>query len=246
LTSLGASAQPDYIVESVLAPTNKVKEGFHSIQVTTKDGEEFSGVQVRDNTDEVVIRDATNTERSVPKTNVETKQIGGSIMPSGLTDLLTSAEQRDLFRFLCELGKPGPFDATKGNVARVWRCNTTSDAEAAIVQSDVKNSRWFPFYTTVAGDLPRNELESDLVLKDRREVFFAAARFHVAKPGRVSLKLTGLPSPKAWIDGKPVGGASDISNELPSGAHTIVLKLDPQQLPEAIRLESREVTFLVD
>jgi putative heme-binding domain-containing protein len=246
LTSLGASAQPDYIVESVLAPTNKVKEGFHSIQVTTKDGEEFSGVQVRDNTDEVVIRDATNTERSVPKTNVETKQIGGSIMPSGLTDLLTSAEQRDLFRFLCELGKPGPFDATKGNVARVWRCNTTSDAEAAIVQSDVKNSRWFPFYTTVAGDLPRNELESDLVLKDRREVFFAAARFHVAKPGRVSLKLTGLTSPKAWIDGKPVGGASDISNELPSGAHTIVLKLDPQQLPEAIRLESREVTFLVD
>ena len=30
-------------------------------------------------------------------------------------------ERIDLFRFLSELGKPGAFDATKGNVARVWR-----------------------------------------------------------------------------------------------------------------------------
>jgi hypothetical protein len=29
-------------------------------------------------------------------------------------------------------------------------------------------------------------------------------------------------------------------------SHAVVLKLDPQRLPDAIRLESRDVTFLVD
>ena len=33
-------------------------------------------------------------------------------MPAGLVDILTETERLDLFRFLAELGKPGPFDAS--------------------------------------------------------------------------------------------------------------------------------------
>ena len=248
MTSLGAASPPDYIVESVLAPAKKVKEGYHSIQITTKDGEELSGVQVRDNNEEVVIRDATNTERAIPKKNIETQRIGGSIMPSALVDALSAAEQRDLFRFLSELGKPGPYDATKGGVARVWRCNTSSSGPGSehLLGGDLKSADWLPLYTTISGNLPRRDLEADLSLNGRREVFFAATRFHVAKPGKTSLKLSGVNSPKAWIDGKPVGGGNEITVDLGVGQHTFVVKLDPQQLPEEIRLESGDVTFLVE
>src|SRR5207247_535001 len=44
LASIGASAPVDYLVEAVLAPNKKVKEGYHSIQVTTNDGEDLSGI----------------------------------------------------------------------------------------------------------------------------------------------------------------------------------------------------------
>src|SRR5205807_5924929 len=49
MTSLGASAVVDYIVESVIAPNKKVKEGFNSIQLTTKDGQDLAGILVRAN-----------------------------------------------------------------------------------------------------------------------------------------------------------------------------------------------------
>ena len=36
LTSIGASAQVDYLVESLLQPNKAIKEGYHSLVVTTK------------------------------------------------------------------------------------------------------------------------------------------------------------------------------------------------------------------
>src|SRR6185295_17227522 len=106
MTSLGASAVTDYIVESVLLPNKKVKEGFNSIQVTTKDGEDLSGILVRETNEELVLRDASNKEISVPKKKIDSRKLGGSLMPAGLVDILSETERLDLFRFLTELGKP--------------------------------------------------------------------------------------------------------------------------------------------
>ena len=63
----------------------------------------------------------TIKEIPIQKNNVKSRALGGSLMPSGLIDNLPSEERVDLFRFLSELGKPGPFDASKGNVARFWK-----------------------------------------------------------------------------------------------------------------------------
>lgn len=244
MTSLGASTVTDYVVESVLAPNKKVKEGYHSIQLTTKDGQELSGTLMRETNEELILRDVTNKEVSVPKKNVESRQIGGSLMPAGLVDLLSPAERLDLFRFLIELGKPGPFDASKANVARVWRVNNTSTGtnDPEILKSDLRT--WVPLYTTVSGALPKEDLKAEQ--GEKRLPLFAAARFQTAKSGPVKLKLTGVGSPKAWIDGKPVGGDSELNVDLPAGAHTFVVKVNVNDVDDHLRLESPDVTFLVD
>jgi putative heme-binding domain-containing protein len=248
MTSLGASAVLDYIVESVIAPNKKVKEGFNSIQVATKDGLELSGILVRENSEELVLRDAANKEVSIPKKNIETRKLGGSLMPAGLADILTESERLDLFRFLSELGKPGPFDASKGNVARVWRINSTkgvaSDPNA--FGGEVTNPAWTPLYANVNGSLLKQDLLAEPGAAQREEPILAATRFQSSRAGKVKLKLAGLNSPKAWLDGKPVGGDAEINADLPAGAHTLVLKIDPRQLPESIKLESPDVSFLVD
>src|SRR5437667_12319547 len=111
MNSLVASAVVDYIVESVIAPNKKVKEGYNSVQVATKDGQELSGILVRENNEELILRDPTNKEISIPKKNIETRKMGGSLMPAGLADILSDSERLALFRFLSELGMPGRLGA---------------------------------------------------------------------------------------------------------------------------------------
>ena len=48
LTSLGASAPADYIIESLLVPNAKVKEGYNGVTLKLKDGTEVMGIQARD------------------------------------------------------------------------------------------------------------------------------------------------------------------------------------------------------
>jgi putative heme-binding domain-containing protein len=117
--SLGASAPLDYLVESILVPDAKQKEGFVSMQVLTKSGDILSGVRVRQTDKELVLRDAARDEMIIPLTSIELKKEIGSIMPAGLADLLTDAEFLDLVRFLSELGKVGgPYAPSKARIVR--------------------------------------------------------------------------------------------------------------------------------
>ena len=72
------------------------------------DGRFFSGVVKRESPKEIVLKDPLRDEIVIAATDIEEKRIGGSLMPDGLDQSLTDAELADLFRFLAELGKPGP------------------------------------------------------------------------------------------------------------------------------------------
>jgi putative heme-binding domain-containing protein len=237
MTSIGASSPVDYLVESLFMPNSKVKEGYNSVIISTKDNDEFSGVFVQEDADQVVLRDATNKEISVPKKNIASRKVGGSLMPAGLLDALSPSERLDLLRFLSELGKPGPYDASKQNIARVWRVSSTDDENF---------DNWATVFTTVSGGLQKQDVHSEVPLTDRREPFFAAARFQTAKAGKVTLRLQGVHTPKAWLDGKPIGGNTDLTADLSAGVHLFKLKLDPAAVPDQIRLETSDGAFLID
>ena len=247
LTSLGASTPlADYIVESVLLPNKRVKEGFNSVQVTTKDGEDVSGNLVREDNEQVILRDATAREVSIPKRTIATRKMGGSLMPAGLVDFITPQERHDLYAFLKELGKPGPYDATKQNVARVWRLNSkvgTVNADE-MLKSDLRGKDWTPLYATVAGEIPRTELMAELGGQDA--TIWVASRFTTSKAGPVRLKISGTASPKAWVDGKPIGGDNTVTADLSAGPHTFFLKVTTTDLTQRLKLESDDATFLTE
>jgi len=74
--------------------------------VTTKDGEEYQGYQVRETKDELVLRDVLqNKEVRLRRDTIQEKRQNGSVMPSGLADALKRDEFRDLVRYLSELGR---------------------------------------------------------------------------------------------------------------------------------------------
>jgi hypothetical protein len=58
--------------------------------------------------------------------------------------------------------------------------------------------------------------------------------------------LTGADHCSAWIDGKSFSLSESTPAALSAGVHTLLLKLEAKDLPDSIRLESPEVTFLGD
>ena len=249
ITSIGASAQLDYLVESMLFPNRKVKEGYHSLLVLTKDEMEYSGILVRETDDQLILRDASNREVSVPKADVEQRTIGGSIMPAGLIDALSEQEQLDLYRFLSELGRNPQFDASKGNVARSWRLMPRTldlaqfDDEKIVAQP---NNDWHPVMTLVDGRLPKHELEASLKRIQWRnpDAIFAATRLEVPKSGPVRLQLPELKNARLFIDGEPVEPRGEVTLNLRAGSHVVALRLDARALPEDLRLTTSDGTFV--
>ena len=86
LVSLGSSAPIDYIVDSMLEPAKKIKEGYHTTVVTTKQGEVITGGLVRDSDSELVLRMVDGSFKNIKTSVIEKKEISPvSLMPPGLS-----------------------------------------------------------------------------------------------------------------------------------------------------------------
>ncbi|HEY6168881.1 MAG TPA: c-type cytochrome, partial [Verrucomicrobiae bacterium] len=250
MTSIGASAPPDYLVESLLYPNAKIKEGFHSVLIQTKDEQEFSGIVVKESENEVIIRNAANQEVSVAKKNIAKRTNGGSLMPSGLVDALLPEERLDLIKFLSMLGKPGEYDAAKGGAARFWRVYVVTSPNQHIgvepvVKGDFSLKDWVPAYSLVNGALPKDACEAAFHGHGNTRGLFAATQFQAAKAGAVKFTFAGE-AKEAWVNGKPVKLGAQFTAEVKPGVNTVVMQLDDAQIPEAVKLSSGDVSFLAN
>ena len=250
MTSIGASAPADYLVEALLYPNAKIKEGYHSVLITTKDELEFSGIVVSETDNEVIIRNAANQEVSVAKKNIAQRRNGASLMPSGLVDALLPEERLDLIKFLSMLGRPGDYDAAKGGAARFWRTYTIISQNQHIgtepvVRGDFSLKDWMPVYSRVSGDLTKADLEATKTWARNTRGFFAATQFKAAKAGPVKFSVAG-PITGAWLNGKPLKAGATLTGEAASGVNTLVVQINEDNLPDTVRVASGDVSFLAN
>lgn len=106
LSSIGASAPVDYLIESLIDPSTKIKEGYRMSTITTKNGDFYSGATLREDQDVVILRTPVGKEVRVPKKSIESRETSSvSMMPSGLCASLGESEFIDLVKYLSLLGK---------------------------------------------------------------------------------------------------------------------------------------------
>jgi putative heme-binding domain-containing protein len=253
LTSIGASAPTDYLVESLLVPNAKIKEGYHTIIVETKDFEEYTGILQSENNEEIFIRNAVNQILSVPKKDVSQRIMGASMMPSGLIATLTEQEQWDLIRFLSKLGEPGPFDAARNNIARRWklRAGKHTDEQFGIdnIIGDTSGPAWKIADTLVDGRLHQSVMAEALQLRNINQVtsligLMASSTFETTNEP-VTLKFDAHEDTQIWIDGRSFEFHAEMIVQLQAGQHTLVMQLNPRNLPTALRLEASGGTFVI-
>ncbi len=199
LVSIGSSAPVDYLIESLLEPSKKIKEGYHTTLVTTKKGTAFAGAIAREDANELVVRDVAGVEQRIPKSEIASNQISPvSLMPPGLTAQLREDEFVDLVRFLSELGKDGDFKTPPNRYVRQWQAlqphERTRDAIGhygeKIFAEEVATYLWTPVYATVDGGLPAAELPQVVGRGANR---YGVGRFflEVTDGGKVPLKISG-------------------------------------------------------
>ncbi|HEX8310385.1 MAG TPA: PVC-type heme-binding CxxCH protein [Chthoniobacteraceae bacterium] len=240
MTSLGASAPLDYIIEAVLNPAAKVKEGYNAVAFTLKDNTQLMGIQARETAQEVFVRDVAGNEQAVVKANIASKTDIGSIMPAGLVEQLSERDRWDLFAFLGQLGKPGSFDASKGRAARVWTLYPAAEREK-VLRGELKNEQAANAFTFVDGRLPREQLTEALQLASNPGPgMLAVARFQSS--GKTRLQIRG--AAKAWLNGQALDLTNEVAPDLSSGEHILAVELDPANLPEVLRAESPDARFL--
>ena len=163
LTSIGASAQPDYLLDSLLTPDKQIKEGYHGLVVSTDDGKVFTGIPVRNSDKELALRQADGAEITVQKARIEEQKQSASLMPAGLVDDLTDQELADLVRFLSELGKQGAYAPSTTPYVRAWEVLEPSPAASQWVGAGMNSAppaslKWLPAYSRVEGSLPLGPL----------------------------------------------------------------------------------------
>jgi putative heme-binding domain-containing protein len=253
LISIGASAQIDYLIDSVLLPNKQVKENYHSIRVDTTSGLQVTGIKVRETPTQLVLRDAEDREVVIAKKDIEEQKIGGSIMPEGLVDPLTRGELVDLVRFLSELGKVGGnYAVGSARVVRRWQVleptreayGLASRIGSHFATTGDSSLIWSPAYSNVAGVLPSDAapvFEIKHVLEQSVDrVSFVRCQLEATSPGKVILKLNETNGLSAWLDGAALDLHDSNSVDLKIGVHALTFSVDWAKRKAGLRVELQD------
>jgi len=247
LTSIGASAPMDYIVESLLQPQKKIKEGFHVVSVTKKDGSLLAGTLAQEDDQSITLRDISDQRIVVSKSDIASQTMSPvSLMPPGLTASLRRDELADLVMFLSLLGKEGEYKVSPDRLVRTFRYLDDQNGSKGFadilrhkplgyVTADDPRFVWLPVYSKVDGTLPLAEVPA--LRLHRKSYHYLRFQVDVRTAGLAGLQIEGPEGTLLWVgDAKidPQGnrfefsvdrGIQTVTMGFPQGASQIGIEL---------------------
>jgi putative heme-binding domain-containing protein len=251
MSSIGASAQPDYLVDSLLLPSKAIKEGYNAIRVVTADEKVYQGVKVREADGKLTIRTAEDKELTfVTKDLTERGDSTKSLMPEGITDQLTKQEFADLVKFLSELGKvDGPYAPNKARLVRRYQAIDASPANlnlfrrtrvSAAAEAD-NPFAWLSAYSKVSGDLPLSELPKFTVWNDTAAQSVVRFQLDVTTAGAAKLKFNAVAGLTVYVGNQPVEPKAETVLDLKAGVQTVTVLIDRSKRTDDLRVELDDV-----
>ena len=230
LAKLEANTTVEYLIESVLLPSKKIKEGFEAFAVLTDAGQMYTGILVREEAGALVLRDHTRGEFRVPLDEIEDRAPAPSLMPTNVAASLTREQLLDLVAFLTQIGQPGAFALSEPQVVRAWQTLDPVPAEfaefdASLASTFVAESEelvWESVYSRLSGVLPLEPLPQ---APNSRLRFI---RFHVEanEQGDVRLVFDSATGLILWIGDRRVAAEDELLVELNRGTTTVTILVD--------------------
>lgn len=249
LSAVGSSSPPDYLLNSIVDPSQAIKEQYKTVIILTAQGKVITGIAEDRDDNRVILKTADGKKVTIATDDIDDEAEGASLMPKGLTRFLARDELLDLVRFLSELGKPGEFAIRTTPTIQRWRVlRSVPDALASgipdeatfqqLVGSVTNEEAWLPAYAKVAGMLPLPALKA----QTRSDVLYLRGEVDVTISGAVEFRLSDAKGIDAWVDGRHLGSDARVVSQLGEGRHTLVLRVDTTQSPDEVRVEVAPVS----
>ncbi len=214
LTSIGAQAPADYLVEALISPAAKVKEGYNAKLIRTVDDEIVTGIPIGETDTDVTLRGADGKVITIVKSDIDESRDSRSLMPDGLLHSLSEQEAIDLLRFMIELGRiDGPMLVKEDGSIRNWRSlQWTREANTIFnrtsfdsISGDRKEFVWQQDAALVSGKVSLANATPYVPHAGMDPVSFVSTELHVERAGDITLDLG--PNAKQgmllWIQGVP-------------------------------------------
>lgn len=251
LSSLGANAPTDYIIDGILKPSADIKDGYELNRVVRDDGSEVRGYIVDETSSELILRNIGGDEISIPVNQIEKQEVvPGSLMPPGTTAGLERKEFVDLIGFLSKLGETGEYRVPNEKLVRRWRIlpnneevveqiNKTGINFPAQNQTELS---WQPAYSKVSGDLPIEELPV-LKIENGENYSFITFELEILSSGNVDFTFNSTEGITTWARGDLLEKIDEnvLMAEFTKGTHEVTLAINRNTREEsAVRIEVRE------
>ncbi len=247
LGPIGGSSPMDYIITSILDPNASIKEEYLTKVIATSSGQVVTGIVVERSKNQVVLRDATGKLVRIPVADIDEEANGKSLMPEGVTRILTRPELLDLIRFVSELGKPaGPYATPPAGAVLRWKkLHEVPPALAEGVPNTdlvrdtllrVGPEAWDTVFSLANGTLRLDDLRKP----GAPSVLYLQAEVQVIEGGPVELRFDAGGPLTFWVDDRPFENQSAARVELAPGRHRVTVRITADSVAPALRLGLRK------
>ena len=167
LSMLSLETTTEDVVDSILRPSKKVNKAFGQINILMSDGTTLSGLRVKENDDELVLRNTSNNKLvRVPRTHVEEViDSKRSLMPDGLvTQLRNRSQFFDLVKFITDQRAARDGNDSSSN------SNARGTFSSSLQNWKTRRLEILDGMQTVMGLLPADEKRVELDVRVEEEV----------------------------------------------------------------------------
>jgi putative membrane-bound dehydrogenase-like protein len=225
LTRVWDTQTLDKLLESIIDPSKEIKEGFQTYRLATADGQIITGLKLKEDAKEVVIREANGRDTRVGKDNIDSlTPTKLSLMPDNAVAQITYDQFIDLLAFLKSKKEQ---ESLRGLVAELAVTGPYSTDLKLVKPEVLGTAKWKSLFAEPSGTV---DLAS---LFPPNAAVYARAYVFSPTPQKATLTIQSENPIRVWVNDlaafdRPAaesGSAAIFSAELQKGWNVILLKI---------------------
>jgi putative heme-binding domain-containing protein len=193
LTKVWETMTVEKILESIVEPSKEIKEGFQTYRLTTVDDQVHTGLKIKEDTKEVLLRDANGRDIRVGKDDIQSLSPSKvSLMPDNVVSQLSYEQFIDLLAFLKSRKEQ---EALRGLVLEAT-VTGPFPANMKAAKPEVKtDAKW----KTVFAE-PSGRLDLTPMIPDNEAAVYLRAYVHSDKKQSATAILSTAGSARVWLN----------------------------------------------
>ncbi|HVL14463.1 MAG TPA: PVC-type heme-binding CxxCH protein [Gemmata sp.] len=196
LSRLWDTMTVEKILESIVAPSREIKEGFQTYRLTTADEQVHSGLKIKEDDKEVLLRDANGRDIRVAKDDVaELNASKVSLMPDNVVSQISYEQFIDLLAFLKSRKEQ---ESLRGLVAEVSVAGPYPTGLQSATPEVKPGTKWKSVYADPSGRIELTPATSS------GGAAYARAFVYSPKRQAVTATVAATPAIRVWVNDETV------------------------------------------